>query len=70
MTNSRHLMNYSKKMVLSQSYERNLQVLAPEMHKTSNGLSALLMKYIFPINRYPINLKQNSQFSRPRLNAV
>ena len=29
-----------------------------------------LMKDIFPINRNPYNLRQNSQFSRPRINTV
>ena len=28
------------------------------------------MKNIFPINRNPYNLRQNSQFSRPRINTV
>ena len=36
------------------------------MHKISNGLSKPLMKDIFPINRNPYSLRQNSQFSRPR----
>ena len=51
-------------------HERNLQVLAAEMYKISNGLSARLMKDIFPIDRNPDNLRQNSQFSRPRINTV
>ena len=51
-------------------HERNLQVLATEMYKISNGLSTPLMKDIFPINRNPYNLRQNSQFSRPRINTV
>ena len=46
-------------------HERNLQVLATEMYKISNGLSTLLMKDIFPLNRNPFNLRQSSQFSRP-----
>ena len=28
------------------------------------------MKDVFPINRNPYNLRQNSQFSRPRINTV
>ena len=40
------------------------------MYKISNGLSTPLMKDIFPINRNPYNLRQNSQFSRPRINTV
>ena len=51
-------------------HERNLQVLATEMYKISNGLSTPLMKDIFPINRNPFNLRQNSQFSRPAINTV
>ena len=47
-------------------HERNLQVLATEMYKISNGLSTPLMKDIFPVNRNPYNLRQNSQFSRPK----
>ena len=45
-------------------HEQNLQVLATKMQKTSNGLSPPLKKDIFPINRNPYNLRQNSQFSR------
>ena len=48
-------------------HERNLQVLAT---KISDGLSTPLMKDIFPINRNPYNLRQNCQFSRPRINTV
>ena len=51
-------------------HERNLQALATEMYKISNSLSTPLMKDIFPINRNPYNLRQNSQFSRPRINTV
>ena len=29
-----------------------------------------LMKNIFPISRNPYNLRQNSQFSTPRINTV
>ena len=51
-------------------HEQNLQFLATEMYKISNGLSMPLMKDIFPINRNPCNLIQNSQFSRHRINTV
>ena len=51
------------------TYERNLQVLATEMYKTSNGLSTPLMKDTFLINKNPYILRQNSQFSRPRINT-
>ena len=40
------------------------------MYKICNGLLTPLMKDTFPINRNPINLRQNSQFSRPRVNTV
>ena len=50
-------------------HERNLQVLATEMYKISNGLLTPLMKDIFPVNKNPDNLRQNSQFSRPRINT-
>ena len=40
------------------------------MYKISNGLSTPFMKDVFPINRNPYNLRQNSQFSRPRINTV
>ena len=46
------------------------KVLATEIYKINNGLSTPLMKDIFPINRNPYNLRQNSQFSRPRINTL
>ena len=51
-------------------YEPNLQLLAIEMYKISNGLSTPVMKDIFPINRNPYNLRKNSQFSRLQINTV
>ena len=39
------------------------------MYKISTGLSTPLMKDIFPTNRNPYDLRQNSQFSRPRINT-
>ena len=48
-------------------HERNLQVLATEMYKISNGLSKPLMEDIFPIHGTPNNLRQ---YSRPRINTV
>ena len=51
-------------------HERNLQVLATEMYKSSNGLQTPIMEDVFPINRNPYILRQNSQFSRPRINIV
>ena len=43
-------------------HELNLQVLATEMYKISNGLSTPFMKDIFPINRKPYNLRQILSF--------
>ena len=43
-------------------HELNLQVLATEMYKISNGLSTPLMKDILPINGNPYN--------KPRINTV
>ena len=43
-------------------HEQNFQVLATEIYKISNGLSMPLMKEIFPRNRNPYNLRQNSQY--------
>ena len=42
-------------------HERNVHVLVIEMHKISYGLSTPLMKDVFPINRNPYNLRQNSK---------
>ena len=41
---------------------RDLQVLATEMYKISNGLSTSLMRDMFPSNRNPYNLRQNVSF--------
>ena len=51
-------------------HERNLQVLATEMYIIGNVLPTPLKKDIFPINRDPYNLRQNTQFSRPRIKTV
>ena len=51
-------------------HERNLQFLATEIYKISDGLSTPLVKDVFPITRNPYNLRQNSQFSRLRINTV
>ena len=37
---------------------RNLQVLATEMYKISNGLSTPLMRDIFAINRSPYTIRK------------
>ena len=51
-------------------HERNPKVLATETYEISNGLSTPLIKDIFQVNRNPYNIRQNSQFSRPRINTV
>ena len=51
-------------------HERNLQFSVTEIYKMSNGLSTPVMKDIFPINGNPHNLRENSQFSRPRIKTV
>ena len=51
-------------------YEQNLRAFATEMYKISNGLSTPLMKDIFSTNINAYNLRQNSQFSRSRINTV
>ena len=51
-------------------HEQNLQILTTERYKISNGLSAPVMKDIFSINKNSYNLRQNSRFSRPRINTV
>ena len=51
-------------------HELNLQVLATEMNKISNGLSTPLIKDIFPINKNRYNRRQNSQIFRTWINIV
>ena len=51
-------------------HERNLQVLVTEMYIIGNVPPTPLKKDIFPINRDPYNLRQNTQFSRPRIKTV
>ena len=46
--------------------DRNIQYLATEMDRVSNGLSPSLVSNIFrQKNSHPYNLRLNSQFSRP-----
>ena len=51
-------------------HELNFQALATETYKICNGLSLPFIKDIFPINRNPYDLRQNSEFSRPQINTV
>ena len=52
-------------------HQRNLQILAIEMLKVSNGLSPILMNDIFKLRgEQTYNLRKLSQFYRPKLNSV
>ena len=52
-------------------HQRNLQILAIEMFKVSNGLSPVLMNDIFKLRgEKTYNLRKLSQFYRPKINSV
>ena len=52
-------------------HQRNLQILAIEMFKVSNGLSPVLMNDIFKLRgEQTYNLRKLSQFYRPKVNSV
>ena len=52
-------------------HQRNLQFLATEMFKVSNGLSPVLMNDIFKRRgEQTYNLRKHSQFYRPKVNSV
>ena len=52
-------------------HQRNLQILAIEMFKVSNGLSPVLMNDIFTLRgEQTYNLRKLSQFYRPKVNSV
>ena len=52
-------------------HQRNLQILAIEMFKVSNGLSPALMNDIFKLRgEQTFNLRKLSQFYRPKVNSV
>ena len=52
-------------------HQRNLQILAIEMFKVSNGLSPVLMNDIFKLRgEQTDNLRKPSQFYRPEVNSV
>ena len=52
-------------------HQRNLQILAIEMFKVSNGLSPVLKNDIFKLRgEQTYNLRTLSQFHRPRENSV
>ena len=52
-------------------HDRNIQCLATEMYKVSNGLSPPVVSNIFTQkNCHPYNLRLNSQFSRPLVRSV
>ena len=51
--------------------DKNIQCLAIEMYKVSNGLSPPVVSKIFTQkNCHPYNLRLNSQFSRPLVRSV
>ena len=53
------------------THQRNLQILAIEMFKVSNGLSPVLMNDIFKLRgEQTYNLRKLSQFYRPKVNSV
>ena len=52
-------------------HQRNLQILAIEMFKVSNGVSPVLMNNIFKLRgEQTYDLKKLSQFYRPNVNSV
>ena len=52
-------------------HDRNIQYLATEMYKVSNGLSPPIVRNIFTQkNCHPYNFRLNSQFSRPLVRSV
>ena len=52
-------------------HDKNIQCLATEMYKVSNGLSPPIDSNIFTHkNCHPYNLRLNSQFSRPLVRSV
>ena len=52
-------------------HDKNIQCLATEMYKASNGLSPPIVSNIFiQKNCHPYNLGLNSQFSRPLVSSV
>ena len=52
-------------------HDRNIQCLANEMYKVSNGLSPHVVSNIFiQKNCHPYNLRLNCQFSRPLVRSV
>ena len=52
-------------------HQRNLQILAIEMFKVSNGLSPVLMNDIFQQrSEQTYNLRKLSQFYRPKVNSI
>ena len=52
-------------------HQRNLQILAIEMFKVSNGLSPVLTNDIFKLRgEQTYSLRKFSQFYRPKVNSV
>ena len=51
-------------------HDRNIQCLATEMYKVSNGLSPPVVSNIHKKKCHPYNLQINSRFSRPLVRSV
>ena len=51
-------------------HTKNLQILMTEMYKTKNGLNPPFMQEIFRENTTRYNLRNNNEFTQPRVRSV
>ena len=51
-------------------HTKSLQILMTEMYKTKNELNLSFMQEIFRENRTPYNLRNNNEFTQPRVRLV
>ena len=51
-------------------HTKNLQLLMTEMYKTKNGLNPSFMQDIFCENTIHYNLRNNNEFTQPRVRSV
>ena len=51
-------------------HTKNLQILMTEMYKTKNGLNPSFMQEIFRENTTHYNLRNNNEFTQPRVRSV
>ena len=51
-------------------HTKNLQILMTEMYKTKNGLNPSSMQEIFRENTTQYNLRNNNEFTQPRVRSV